>query len=636
MVRVYTTSATLGLNATLVDMLAVASMAQNGTRWLAASSVPRTPLEHAAAAIFALHTNGVAFDAATSGAEYWVKAHREESDDEYGPTGGGIHLHRDFDIGGESTAEQQYPNISTITYLTTARSMPTLVFTGLSLGHSLSASAAHDVWAVYPEAGKHVCFDGSLWHGVPPAAVFAPGEMAARRVGRAGTPRVTFLVNVWLDHVPRLAGDPKAGAEAFDAIELPRLDFAEHPQIEQWTQRHHPRAALWVRTPIGGTPDTAAEARGGDDVGDAEAGALALPLFVGSEACGAGFRLWLPSRLVSHGAARGAGASHVIFSGRGQPLDYHGHLGDSLRVDAPPHGGMPSALFCAARDGDAAAARLLVATGCFGAAAGETDGDGMTPLHLAARHGHAMVVGALLDGERTPIVPAREHGVWWRRLLRAARNPRRARRQRRRRRRLVSEVSSEGYAAVAHAARSGDAETVAELLKRGSAHHGRDKRGMTSLHVAADHGNAAAARVLLTGGAEADAREPRGATALHLAASHGDATTARTLIGGGASVDLVGAGVTALHLACSGGHAALARVLLDGGARVDATSSNGATALHLASYHGAHAIAALLLGAGADTASRDRKGNTPAMLATHRGHAELAQWLREAGEPAAG
>ena len=76
----------------LADDLDQASKAQNGTRWLSADSLPRTPLEHAAAAIFALHTAGLPFDRTASGAEYWIKSHIEETDAADGPLGGGIHL----------------------------------------------------------------------------------------------------------------------------------------------------------------------------------------------------------------------------------------------------------------------------------------------------------------------------------------------------------------------------------------------------------------------------------------------------------------------------------------------------------------------------------------------------------------
>ena len=52
--------------------------------------------------------------------------------------------------------------------------MPTLIFTGLTMGDSFDSSPVERLWVVYPAAGKHVRFDGTLWHGVPPAAIFHP------------------------------------------------------------------------------------------------------------------------------------------------------------------------------------------------------------------------------------------------------------------------------------------------------------------------------------------------------------------------------------------------------------------------------------------------------------------------------
>ena len=89
--RVYTTISPTS-SATLAASLANASESQSHTRWLSANIEPSTPLERAAAAVFALHTYGLQFDMAKSGAEYWVKSHVEESEDASGPLGGGIHL----------------------------------------------------------------------------------------------------------------------------------------------------------------------------------------------------------------------------------------------------------------------------------------------------------------------------------------------------------------------------------------------------------------------------------------------------------------------------------------------------------------------------------------------------------------
>ena len=239
-------------------------------------------------AVFDLHTSNLAFDAAISGAEYWVQSHVEAG----GRAPNGIALHRDFDLGvleEDGRGGDRVGNISTITYLTSSEnSMPTLIFTDFEIATAAGGAwgVAKEAWAVYPRAGKHVCFDGALWHGVPPAVVYG-GPMPAR-VGVPGARRVTLLVNVWLDRVPRKALAPRAGAAAFGAVDVPPLEFAAEGDaaVEHWAAQAGPS---WQRA--------------GDD--DVEAGALALPLFAEVEVeDGApptrelGVKLWLPPALV--------------------------------------------------------------------------------------------------------------------------------------------------------------------------------------------------------------------------------------------------------------------------------------------------------------------------------------------------
>ena len=79
----------------LAASLSEANAQQNGTRWLSAETTPTTPLERAVRAVFDLHTSNLEYDAAISGAEYWVQSHVEAGD----APSNGIALHRDFDLG---------------------------------------------------------------------------------------------------------------------------------------------------------------------------------------------------------------------------------------------------------------------------------------------------------------------------------------------------------------------------------------------------------------------------------------------------------------------------------------------------------------------------------------------------------
>lgn len=66
-----------------------------------------------------------------------------------------------------------------------------------------------------PAPGKHISFDGRLLHGAPADAdVWKLAAPAA--VGTAKASRVTFLVNVWLNHVP-------SSAEPFPADRIAQL-----------------------------------------------------------------------------------------------------------------------------------------------------------------------------------------------------------------------------------------------------------------------------------------------------------------------------------------------------------------------------------------------------------------------------
>ena len=217
------------------------------------------------ARVFDLHTSNLEYDAAISGAEYWVQSHVEAG----GAPSNGIALHRDFDLGvleedgRGGDVEAALPNISTITYLTSSEnSMPTLIFTDFEIATAAGGAwgVAKEAWAVYPRAGKHVCFDGALWHGVPPAVVY--GGPVPARVGVRWRAARHALVNVWLDRVPRKALAPRAGAAAFGAVDVPPLEFAaeDASAVEHWAAQAGPS---WQRA--------------GDD--DVEAGALALPLF---------------------------------------------------------------------------------------------------------------------------------------------------------------------------------------------------------------------------------------------------------------------------------------------------------------------------------------------------------------------
>lgn len=189
------------------DCLLVDSpLADGATFWLGADAAdaPRCALEELAAAIFQLHTRDCDdFDAETSGAEWWVQSRP------------GLSCHWDKDEELRVAAGLfVHPQVSTVTYLTAgAAQAPTLVFEGMTVpslarqGHDNPADlpAAPECTAVcasYPEVGKHVAFDGRLLHGVLREMAEPDGD-AVEGAGAGASSRVTFLVNVWLNHRPK-------------------------------------------------------------------------------------------------------------------------------------------------------------------------------------------------------------------------------------------------------------------------------------------------------------------------------------------------------------------------------------------------------------------------------------------------
>ena len=71
-----------------------------------------------------------------------------------------------------------------------------------------------DTFLSYPQVGKHVSFDGSWLHGALPALAQPGGNEPSSNTSspkvksstkKTKTKRVTFLVNVWLNHAPSTA-----------------------------------------------------------------------------------------------------------------------------------------------------------------------------------------------------------------------------------------------------------------------------------------------------------------------------------------------------------------------------------------------------------------------------------------------
>lgn len=194
------------------------------TYWVAASATPRTALEKLAKSVFDFHTKdltgGEDYDEDKSGAEWWTLVLDNQDDI-------GLHWDRDYAMESDSGIFV-HPHLSTVTYLTSVGG-PTI---GLDRVSPMQKGEPDEILGPVPQAflsrplaGKHIAFDGRLLHGAP-----ADANAWHADKGGEGT-RVTFLVNVWLNHVPETA-------EPFPEEKLGQLtgtDAVLHPEKEQDT-----------------------------------------------------------------------------------------------------------------------------------------------------------------------------------------------------------------------------------------------------------------------------------------------------------------------------------------------------------------------------------------------------------------
>lgn len=240
---------------------------------------PRCALEALAQRIFKAHTAGLEgkFDPKNSGAEWWTLvldnksadkktssnevlgddgSEDEEDDDEVG-----MHFDADYALEDQASGVFLHPRIATITYLSDV-GVPTLILNKRSpppqdIGKSSLNGNIRKGWLSHPSFGKHVSFDGRLLHGAPGG--FFPSfnqeeSNSAEEVSEPQTKkqkvekkeevalagkRITFLVNIWLNHVTM-------DAEILDDDIVPKLKTAwEDPDSNAKSDESHVDAFQW-------------------------------------------------------------------------------------------------------------------------------------------------------------------------------------------------------------------------------------------------------------------------------------------------------------------------------------------------------------------------------------------------------
>lgn len=207
------------------------------TYWLAADAEPRCALERLAKHVFDAHTRDAVarfvrqqtsnesdaepFDRSRSGAEWWTQV--LNNDDEIG-------VHWDKDYALEAADLNVHPQIGTVTYFSSTGAptlmarKPTPTFFSESVAGAFEDLETEDgiqknfrsarepehasarAFLSFPAFGKHVAFDGRWLHGaLPELSRKEKKKTDPDREETTETKRVTFLVNVWLNHVPSTA-----------------------------------------------------------------------------------------------------------------------------------------------------------------------------------------------------------------------------------------------------------------------------------------------------------------------------------------------------------------------------------------------------------------------------------------------
>ncbi|MGM0600701.1 MAG: ankyrin repeat domain-containing protein [Candidatus Rifleibacteriota bacterium] len=159
-----------------------------------------------------------------------------------------------------------------------------------------------------------------------------------------------------------------------------------------------------------------------------------------------------------------------------------------------------------------------------------------------------------------------------------------------------------------HAARSSNAATIFELLKKGARADIQDSHGWTPLHVACRTNNKAAVILFIESGMKLNITSQARETPLHIAARHNNSNISARLLAAGATANFSNAcGNTPLHIAASSGFIATSKVLLTGKAEVNAKNFESCTPLHLSAIHKKLACAELLIRHNADPDLADKK-----------------------------
>ncbi|KAK5085112.1 hypothetical protein LTR70_008066 [Exophiala xenobiotica] len=228
----------------------------------------------------------------------------------------------------------------------------------------------------------------------------------------------------------------------------------------------------------------------------------------------------------------------------------------------------------------------------------QQDSAGMTPLLLAAKHGHLPIVQSSIDKGAK-----------------------------------INASNTSGETALALAARNGHQQIVRLLLSCGADAHDEDTKGWTALDWAILHGNITPVRQLLTALGTCPLSDAKGRRALFLAAEEGHGQIVQALLDSSVDINTKDSeGSTALDWAVPAGQVTTAKALLENGADVSSKDNYGNTGLHWAIQH--QKLTDLLLDFGAEIDAKNKKGQTALCWASQDGTIEVAECLLRQGADA--
>jgi hypothetical protein len=189
-----------------IDRLEAASIAfvqeSKETYWIGSQEQAINIFEEYALAIFRYHVHQLSsssYNPYISGAEWWIQVKHDvvgvETMSTSAAVGIDLHFDKDEEIGSLFSVGI-FPQISTVTYLSSRQpDIPTLIIQDTvkdEVGSPLSIA-----YLSAPVSGKHIAFDGRYLHGAPIGIAPYLASYPPR-----SQPRVTFLVNIWLNHKP--------------------------------------------------------------------------------------------------------------------------------------------------------------------------------------------------------------------------------------------------------------------------------------------------------------------------------------------------------------------------------------------------------------------------------------------------